>query len=221
MKRLLLSCLVILAMGGLALGVGAYFLYWAAAPVIQNARNYLDRFAQLGELEKQIANQSPYIPPGNGELTREQIERFARVQQHIRTALGTRLQEIQAKYQHLKVTAERPQEPPMRDVLSALGELANIVIDARRAQVDAFNRERFSAAEYDWVKARVYQAAGVEATSVVDLQKVAEAARKGTGIEGIEAPEMPVSDVPVKNRQLVKPFLSRMDEWLPLAFFGF
>jgi hypothetical protein len=221
MKKILIGCLIILVIAGVALGVGAYFLYRAAAPVIQNARSYLDNFSQLGELEKQIANRSRYSPPQNGELTREQIERFARVQQHIRTALGTRLQQIEAKYEHLKVTAERPQEPPMREVLSALGELGNVVVDARRAQVNAFNQEHFSAAEYDWVKGRVYRAAGVEATSVVDLQKLAEAARKGTGIEGIEAPDIPIADVPAKNRELVKPFLSRMGEWLPLAFFGF
>jgi hypothetical protein len=52
-------------------------------------------------------------------------------------------------------------------------------------------------------------------------EKLAEAARKGTGIEGIEAPDIPIADVPAKNRELVKPFLSRMGEWLPLAFFGF
>ena len=221
MKKLLIGCLLILAMAGVALGVGAYFVDRAAAPVIQNARNYLQQFSQLGELDKKIANQSPYTPPKQGELTKDQVERFARVQQHIRSTMGQRLDEIEAKYQHLKVNAERPEQPPMRDVISALGELANVIVDARRAQVDAFNQEHFSSAEYQWVRARLYEAAGVEATSVVDLQKMAEAARKGTGIDAIKPPDIPIAHVPVKNRELVKPYLSRMDEWLPLAFFGF
>ena len=36
---------------------------------------------------------------------------------------------------------------------------------------------------------------------------MAEAARKGTGIDGIEVPETPVVNVPAKNRALVKPHL--------------
>jgi hypothetical protein len=221
MKKLLIGCLVILATAGIALGVGAYFLYRAAAPVIQNARNYLEQLTQLGELDKQIANQSAYTPPPGGELSKEQVERFARVQQHIRATMGQRLNDIEAKYQHLKVNAERPEQPPMRDVINALGELANVIVDARRAQVAAFNTEHFSSSEYHWVRTRIYEAAGVEATSVVDLQKVAEAARKGTGIEAIKPPAVPIAKVPAKNRELVKPYLSHMDEWLPLAFFGF
>jgi hypothetical protein len=70
------------------------------------------------------------------------------------------------------------------------------------------------------VRSRVYQAAGVEATSAIDFQKIAEAARKGTGIDGIEVPKAPVVNVPAKNRALVKPHLEQIDEWLPLLFFG-
>ena len=220
MKKLLVGCLVILVLGAILLGVGGYFLYRAASPVVQNARDYLDRFWQLGELEKQIANQTPFTAPENGELTKEQVERFARVQQHVRGALGQRFNEIDAKYNTMKAEADGTEQPSVREAFHALGELAGVLLDARRAQVAALNQERFSSAEYTWVRSRVYQAAGVEATSAIDFQKIAEAARKGTGIDSIEVPTTPVVNVPAQNRVLVKPHLEQMDEWLPLLFFG-
>ena len=220
MKKLLVGCLVILVLGAILLGVGGYFLYRAASPVVQNARNYFDRFSQLGELEKQIANQTPFAAPPSGELTKEQVDRFARVQQQVRGAMGQRFNEIDAKYNTMKAEADGTEQSSVREALGALGELAGVLIDARRAQVNALNQERFSSAEYSWVRARVYQAAGVEATSGFDFQKMAEAARRGTGIQGIEVPETPIVKVPAKNRTLVKPHLDHMDEWLPLLFFG-
>jgi hypothetical protein len=219
-KKLLVGCLVILVLGAILFGVGGYFLYRAASPVVQNAREYFDRFSQLGELEKQIANQTPFTAPPNGELTKEQVDRFARVQQHVRAALGQRFKEIDAKYNTMKAEADGTEQSSVREALSALGELGGLLIDARRAQVNALNQERFSSAEYSWVRARVYQAAGVEVTSGFDFQKMAEAARQGTGIDSIEVPDTPVVNVPAKNRALVKPHLEQMDEWLPLLFFG-
>ncbi len=220
MKKLLVGCLVIVILGAVALGVGAYFLYRAASPVVQSARDYLERFGQLGELEKQIRNTATYRAPANGGLSKEQVERFVRVQQQVRTSLGQRMDEIEAKYKHLKVNAETKTEPSFAEVFSALGDLANVVVDARRLQVNALNQENFSSAEYTWVRSRVYQAAGVEMASVIDFQQIAEAARRGTGIESLGVPEAPSIDVPAKNRELVKPYMDRMDQWLPLAFFG-
>lgn len=220
MKKLLIGCLVILVLGGALLGVGAYFLYRAASPVVQNAREYLDRFSQLRELDKQIKNQSPYSAPQNGELSKEQVDRFTRVQDHMRATLGQRFEEIEAKYKHLKGNADSSRQPTFGEMFSALGELAGVVTEARRAQVNALNQEGFSSSEYAWVKSRVYQAAGVELSGAIDFEKMAEAARKGTGIDAIRVPEQPMTAVPAKNRELVKPHVKRMDEWLPLAFFG-
>ena len=101
--------------------------------------------------------------------------------------------------------------------------LGNVAVDARRFRADALNQERFSSEEYISVRSRVYQAAGVAASDFVDFQKIAEAVRNGTGIDVASPPGTPalkVIDVPEKNRELVKPYLNRIDEWLPLLFFG-
>ena len=104
--------------------------------------------------------------------------------------------------------------------MNSLREIGGIFVDARRYQVEALNKEQFSQAEYSWVRDRVFQAAGVEAVSRVDLKSLAEAAKQNTGLTDLQAPELPKVEVPEKNRALVKPHLSRMDEWIPLAFFG-
>ena len=138
----------------------------------------------------------------------------------MRGALGQRFNEIDARYNTMKAEADGTEQPSVREAFHALGELASVLVDARRAQVAALNQERFSSAEYAWVRARVYQAAGVEVTSTIDFESIAEAARKGTGIDSIEVPKTPVLTVPAKNRALVKPHLEQIDEWLPLLFFG-
>ncbi len=220
MKKLLGGCLVVAVLGAIAVAVGGFFLYRAASPVLDNARGYLQQMRALDELEKQIANTAPHAPPESGELTEAQVARFARVQDTVRTALGQRFEAIEAKYEHLKGDAGNRPPPSVSEVLGALSELANVFVEARRYQVDALNQEGFSQAEYSWVRDRVFRAAGMEVTSMVDLDKLERAVRDGTGIESIGAPRVPAPDVPERNRALVKPHLDKMDRWIPLAFFG-
>jgi hypothetical protein len=217
-KKLLVGCLVIVVLGAVVFAVGGYFLYRAATPVLENARNYVRGMSELGELEKEILNTAAYAPPESGELTDAQMQRFVRVQDSVRASLGQRFNEIEAKYQHLK--ADRQQQPSVSEVVSALGDMANVFVQARRFQVHALNQEGFSQAEYTWVRDRVFQAAGMEITSMIDLQKLGEAVREGTGIENIGAPKVPSPKVPEKNRALVKPHLDKMEHWIPLTFFG-
>jgi hypothetical protein len=218
-KKFAIGCLVILVLGAIVLAVGGFFLYRAASPMIDNARAYVENASKLGDLEKDIKNRATYTAPANDELSQAQVERFVRVQKRVRGSLGQRFEEIEAKYQHLKGNADSTRQVSMTEALAAVSDLLGVFTQARRYQVDALNQEGFSSSEYSWVRERVYQAAGVEVTSVVDFQKIAEAARQGTGIESIRVPE--TSDiVPPRNRELVKPYVSQMDEWLPLAFFG-
>jgi hypothetical protein len=220
MKKFLVGCLVIVVLGGILFAVGGYLLYRAASPVLEDARNYLSRMAELGDLEKDIANRTPYTPPATGELTETQMQRFARVQDSTRSALGQRMTEIEAKYADLKTKADGGQQPSAGEIFSALGEIGTIFVQARRYQINALNQEGFSQAEYSWVRDRVFQAAGMEVTNMIDLKKIEDAVRNGTGIDNIGAPRVPTPKVPEANRAIVKPYLERMDDWLPLAFFG-
>jgi hypothetical protein len=217
-KKILFGCLVVLVLGAAALAVGAFFLYRAAAPMVENARNMFEGFSQVADLEKEIKNQTAFSGPDTGELVKEQVDRFVRVQESVRKSMGQRIDEIEAKYEYLK---DNSKEPSFTDLMSSLREMTGLIVDARRAQVNALNQENFSSSEYSWVRARVYQAAGVELTGSIDFQAIAEAAREGTGFDSIRMPKEPLADaVPAKNRELVKPHVERVSEWLPLAFFG-
>jgi hypothetical protein len=220
MKKLLVGCLVIVVLGAVALGVGAYFVYRAATPYIEDARAALRGLSELGELEKDIKNTTPHTPPQSGELTEAQLQRFARVQDHVRTTLGQRMKEFESKYEHLKSQNQGGNQPSFTEAMAALRDLASVFLDARRYQVDALNKEGFSQSEYSWVRNRVFEAAGIEAANMIDLGQLERAVREGTGMEDFSAPRVPTRDVPEKNRELVKPYLQQMDQWIPLAFFG-
>jgi hypothetical protein len=219
MKKLLVGCLVIVVLGAIVVGVGSYMLYRAASPLIEDARSYLEGMAQLSELDRQIVNRSPHTPPASGELTEAQVQRFVRVQQHVRSALGQRMKEIEERYQHLK-DGSGSNDVPFTELLSSLREITGVYLDARRYQVEALNKENFSQDEYSWVRDRMFQAAGMEIGSRIDLEKLQDAIRNGTGIDAIRADRVPLPDVPMKNRELVKPYVEQMDDWLPLVFFG-
>jgi hypothetical protein len=220
MKKLLIGCLVIALFAAVLFAVGGYLLYRAAAPVLEDARSYLEGLTELGELEKDITNQTAYSAPTNGELTEAQVQRFVRVQDSVRAAMGQRMTEIEEKYKHLKANADNREQPSIGEVLGALREIGGLFTQARRYQIEALNREKFSQDEYRWVRNRVFEASGIEVASMIDLQKIAEAARQNTGIEDLKAPELPKVNVPEKNRALVKPYVDQMDRWIPLAFFG-
>jgi hypothetical protein len=220
MKKFLVGCLILVLFCVVVLGIGGFFLWRAASPVIDNARNYLQGLSQLGELEKEIKNQAPYTPPASGELTEAQVQRFVRVQDSVRASLGQRMTEIEEKYKHLQPNNDAGQQPSMSEVIAGLSDLGNAFLQARRYQVNALNSEGFSQEEYSWVRDRVFQAAGVEVSSMVDLQKLEDAVRQGTGVESIGVDRIPKPNVPEKNRALIKPHMSKVDEWIPLAFFG-
>lgn len=219
MKKILFGCLGVAVLAVILFVVGAFILYRTGRPLYESARNYVTGLTELGKLDESIVNKTPYTAPTNGELTPAQMERFARVQDHVRQALGQRMNEIEQKYKSLKVNADS-KPPSIGEVLSGLNDIANVFVQARRFQVDALNQEKFSQAEYSWVRDRVFQAAGREVTASIDLKKIEDAVKQNTGVEKIPTPELPTINVPPKNRELVKPYLDRMDSWIPLAFFG-
>jgi hypothetical protein len=158
----------------------------------------MEGMSKLSEIDRGLENKAAYNAPASGELTEDQVQRFVRVQQQMRSQLGQ----------------------PFTELLSSLREITGIYVDARRYQVEALNKEGFSQSEYSWVRDRMFQAAGMEIGSRIDIEKLQEAIRNGTGLEGIRADDLPRLNVPAKNRELVKPYVGQMDEWLPLVFFG-
>jgi hypothetical protein len=224
MKKLLAGCLVVGVLLGVAVAAGAYFLWRAARPVVDSALQMADGMSRLSDVvkfEDQLANTAAYEGPASGELTPAQVERFLRVQAHVKATLGARGDAFKEKYKELATTRPDGTEvpPSLSQLLSGLSDLSQIYVDARRAQVDALNAEKFSRAEFSWVRLRVYQAAGIEAARYDprELEKMIRAMATGAQVD---VPEVELPDAPAKNRELVKPYAAQIMEWLALASFG-
>jgi hypothetical protein len=92
------------------------------------------------------------------------------------------------------------------------------MIEAKRAQVEALNQASFSLEEYHWVRQQVYAAVGIVAAGF-DVKDIKQLAEQAAG-RGEREPAASIGDVPERNKELVKPYEKKLQEWAPLAYFG-
>lgn len=217
MKKILAGCLIVLVIAMIGFAVAGYYAYRLAQPMIQSTGAFLDRAREVSRLGDRVANKSRYVPPDNGELTEAQLDRFLAVQTRVRSELGARWAEIEKKSAEIREKTKGGRELTFAEVTAVFSDLANIYLDARREQVDTLNVHKFSDSEYWWVRMRVYEAAGMEITSGIDVSKLEQMAQdNGVAIKLEDAKP----HVPETNVKLVRPHLSKLKEALPLAILG-
>lgn len=211
MKKVLLGCLgvsVLLVIVGGALG---YFY------VYKPARSFVAGIAQFEEVPKlnaRIENKSPFSPPEGGELTQELVDRYMKTQQSLRAHMGPRLAELEAKYKAFEKDGDR--QPSLGEMVGAIQDLAGLIVEAKRSQVEALNEHGFSLAEYEWVRGTMYQALGMPLGTTFQ-----DAIRQASGDQDVtSAMERTATDVPEINKQLVAPLAEQLQEGMALAFFG-
>jgi hypothetical protein len=215
MKKVLITCLVLFVLIGAAgITAGYFFVY-------KPAKQYIATFTQLQvlpKLEAEVKNQSAYIAPSSEELTTAQVQRFLETQQAIRAQLGQRVEQIGAKYRWLEKSGDSKQQPPISELVGALKEMAGLIVEAKRAQVDALNQQQFSLSEYEWTRARVYEASGIPLDLTFQMAIREAAAGKVPDFEkmGQSSGRM----VPDANRALVAPHTKQLTDSAGLAFFG-
>ena len=200
MKKILTGCLIVAVIAMIGFGVAGVLRVSRDEPMIDNAGNYLDRRANCRGSAIAITNKSPYVPPTNGELTAAQVERFVAVQTRVRDELGTRWTEIETKSAQIRdKTSENQRDLTFAEFTSVFSEIGSIYMEARRAQVNALNVQRFSDGEYTWVRRRVYEAAGVEIAGGIDLSKIEDLAREGAMRSNVKLPDMPKPKCPKRT----------------------
>lgn len=221
MKKVLFGCLIVLVIALIGFGVAGYYAYRWAQPMIQNAGDYVERAREMTRLGDRVQNRSSYTPPAKGELTPAQVDRFLAVQTRVRDELGARWTEIETKSAEIRdKTQNNQRELTFAEFTSVLSDISNIYMEARRAQVDALNGQKFSDAEYTWVRNRIYEAAGMEVASGIDMSKIEALARDTAMKTNTKLPEIKRPDVPEANLKLVRPHLAKLKEWIPLAILG-
>jgi hypothetical protein len=216
MKKWVFGCLglfIIVAVGG---GYAAYrFLYLPG-------KAYVQSFTQLKvvpELQAQISNKAPFTPPAGDVLTTAAVERFVRAQQAVHTRLGERIKEIETKYEALRPANHSGQvQLSFGEAMSVLKDLTGLFIDAKKAQVEALNAGGLSLAEYEWTRARAYEALGVPIDTTLQQIIRDAAAGKVPDVESIT--NAPPVQVPEQNREVVKPFSKELTQSVALAFFA-
>jgi hypothetical protein len=220
-RKLFAGCLAVVLIGGVAFGVALFFGYRAVRPMIDDASGYLNQARQLATIGDRLENRAAYSPPATGELTEAQLRRFLAVREHVRKVLGDRWADLEARSRALeKQAADHGRELSLAEVAAMLSALGRIVVDARQTHVDALNAEGFSAREYAWVRLRVYEAAGLEIAKGIDWSQLEDLVEQTAEQAGVPVPEVTLPAIPERNRELVKPHVDTLREWLPLAFLG-
>lgn len=221
MKKVLAGCLIVVVIALIGFGVAGYYAYRFARPMIDDAGDYLAKAREMSQLGDRVVNRAPYVPPKNGELTQAQVERFLAVQTAVRSELGAKWAQIEAKAAEVSAkTEDYSRMLSMSEIASIFSDLATIYIDGRRAQVKSLNTQRFSDGEYTWVRNRVWEAAGMHVASGLDMSAIEDLARQGAQKSGTKLPEIPLPEVPPNNIKLVKPHTAKLKEWLPMAALG-
>jgi hypothetical protein len=221
-KRLAAGCLVIVVICVVALAVGLYFGYRAFSPMINNAATVLEQAKAAAAESDRLENKTRYVAPANGELTEAQVRRFLAVHDRMRSTLGPRWSDLQVQADRIQRQAKTDaRELSFPEVAAMVRALGSIIVEARRAHVDALNAEQFSWSEYTWVTLRAYEAAGLEAVAGIDWSEIEAAIKDSADRVGVREPRVPEPDIPERNRELVKPHLAELQAWLPLTMLGF
>jgi len=218
MKKVLIGCGILVLVLGISGAIGAYYFVW------RPAKAYVAEFAKLKEipqLNQQVRNTTSFAAPTDNVLTTESVDRFVRTQQTIQTTLGAKLEELRTKYRTLGEGLSANRKPSWSEVTGAYKDLAGLIVEAKRAQVDALNQNNFSLAEYDWTRRRVYEAAGIPLNG--DFEKILSdisAGNKPSENNSSTPPPESAAVVPEKNRTLVSPHAKELGERAVLAAFG-
>lgn len=174
MKKLVIGCGLGLVLFTVA--ASAAFYYFVYRP----AKTFVGSMAQMGEvaeLDATVANTQAFAAPTDGALTPAQVTRFVAVQEALHARMGARAAALETKYKDIE--ARRGQgDASLTEVAGAYKDIFGVIAEAKRAQVEALNAQRFSLEEYAWVKARFYEAAGVEMTGL-DFRELAGALKEG------------------------------------------
>jgi hypothetical protein len=218
MKKVLLGCGILVLVLGIAGSIGAYYFVWRPAKAVAG------EFAKLKEIPKlnqQVRNTATFAPPSDNVLSSQIFERYLQTQRTIQTTLGKRADELNAKYQLMERSRGSGTTPTWAELTAAYKDFAGLLVEAKRAQVDALNQNGFSLAEYEWTRQRVYEAAGlpVDLNFEKIIREIAEGTLSGAKREPAPKPSDP-APVPEVNRTLVAPHIKELTDRAVLAAFG-
>lgn len=215
MKKFAIGCGVALIVVIALVGAAVFYGY---TRYVKPMTGTITELSQLTDIEKQVRNTSSFAVPASGELTEDMVNRFVKIQEAMQARLGSRMDQLKAKYDEIdKAMKSERRQASFVEAMGALKDLSAIMVEAKRAQVEALNEAGFSVKEYEWIRQQVFAAVGIVAAGfdVKEIQRMARDAGKGA-----TGPAETIGEVPERNRELVTPYEKKLQEWAPLAYFG-
>ena len=208
MKKVGIGCLVALVVVGLLVVVGSRI----AINRVKGFVGEVQQLTEISQLDAQVQNRQSYQPAADQPLTETQVMRYVGIQRAMLARLGERVKGLDAKYQ--QVSAQRgDRDLTFREMMEVWRDMVDLIVEAKRAQVEALNAAGMSLAEYNWVRAQVLISLG-HGFGAFDISSLA------SGEPFAEPAGIPPVAVRQKNLELLKPHLDTAEDWLPLSFFG-
>jgi len=204
MPKILVGCLVVVVVlvggGGIA---GYFFVIKPAYEFVTDVESFVREYAELNE---QVERTESYEPPGDGSITEEQFQRFLVAQRAMRESMEGQMTELKEKFESMQEDIDRDdRDANIAEIVTAYRGLGGLLLEAKRAQVDALNRYNFSLQEYMYVRNQTYRAIG---------QEVAVAAY------GDDAMQERTRQVPDETVEMVAPHREELLEGYAFAWFG-
>ena len=204
MPKILVGCLVVLVVvvggGGVA---GYFFVVKPAYEFVTDVESFMREYAELNE---QVDRTERYQPPRDGSITEEQFQRFLVAQRDMRESMEGRMSELKEKFESMQEEIDREdRDANIAEIVTAYRGLGELLLEAKRAQVEALNRYNFSLQEYMYVRNQTFRAIG---------QEVAVAAY------GDSAMQEQTRQVPDETVEMVTPHREELLEGYAFAWFG-
>jgi hypothetical protein len=219
MKKVAIGCLIVLVVLGVAGAFGAFYVYHYVRSRVTTTIAKFEAFSKGPELERQIRNTSTFTAPASGLLAPAQMERFVAVQTAVRAQMGARFADLEKRYKAL-LDKKEATALDLPELIAAYGDLAQIWIAAKQAQVDALNAQGLSLSEYRWVRDHSYRALGIPLVSV-DVSEIIAKASRGEDVEQPRTLEGSIGPTgPAENQKLVERFKKHLEDHAALAIFG-
>ncbi len=190
---------------------------WAAYSfLIRPAQTLVNDFRQIIALDNQVGRKTAYTPPANGHLSPDQIQRFLRVQRFVKQQLGERYQRVETRLNQLADQQVGQLALDYRTALDLFREGGSLVLDAKRVQVQALNRQDFSSEEYAWVRTQVYAALGYGVPNLNPQEILRQIGARDFN------PKVELSKpvAPAANVRLVEPYRDELVSYYPFTWFG-
>jgi hypothetical protein len=176
------------------------------------------RMTEIVTMDNDIVNQSSFSPPEDGMLSLEQVATLIRIQNEIKEAIGSDYETLMPEYnQMIKEMDQSSDLKNFQKLILLSSRLIGPLHRARKAQIDAINREGISRQEYEWLKTQARLAFDLPEHKF-NLKYVLENMKNSIPDEDT----IVVSPVPhPQNRTLLEDSRELLAKTLALSAFGF